>query len=276
VRTRLLLPALGAALACAASPATASAYKQGTYTGTTDQGRAIVLGADGSRVRGLDTKVISFCQLPKGTRHEPHRLRPARGQRIAIKDSKFSKTVSLYDGGTAKVSGKLGKKGAKGSVAVTYTAGSAACTGKTKWTATWSKKGYPPRPPASPKVAKPGATFTGTTGDGDGLSFKISDDGSRVRNIVARFRYTCDDATGSYIDLSSNGEGADIDQSTAHFAYAADLKPSGPPTNSAHFDLSGDFSNQGRSATGTLHVSFTRTDDQAACDGQASWSASSG
>jgi hypothetical protein len=263
-------------------------FQTGTYKGQTSQSYAITFGADGRHLRGLDTVVSAFCIYPGEALHELHRVRP--NDVISIGNRRFSKHVSLYDGGSAQITGRLKGLVASGSVKInylisqgsptlgTYEVGS--CTGQMTWTARWKKRSYPPNLPKVQPPATPGAGFTGQNADGVAVSFLTTADGTRVDNLDTHYNYSCLSGATGQLHLT-DGSKELINGATGFFGFEADLPVTGL-TNDAQFLFTGSFNTQfdssghvrvpGSSATGSMQVSFSTTGGDS-CLGNAAWSA---
>jgi hypothetical protein len=263
-------------------------FQTGTYKGRTSQSHAITFGADSRHLRGLDTVVFAFCIYPGEAHHELHRVRP--NDVISIGNRKFSKNVSLYDGGSAQITGKLKGPVASGSMKInylisqgsptlgTYEVGS--CTGHMTWTAKWKKRSYPPNLPKVQPPATPGASFTGQTADGDAVSFLTTADGKHVYNLDTHYNYSCLSGATGQLHMT-DGSQEPINDATGYFGFTADLPVTGL-TDDAQFLFTGSFNTQfdssghvhvpGSSATGSMQVSFSTTSGDS-CLGNAAWSA---
>jgi hypothetical protein len=263
-------------------------FQTGTYTGRTSQSHVITFGADGRHLRGLDTAVSAFCVYPGEAHHELHRVRP--NNMLPIGSRKFSQNVSLYDGGSAQITGKLTGPVASGSVKInylisqgsptlgTYEVGS--CTGRMTWTAKWKKHSYPPNPPKIQPPATPGASFTGQNADSVAVSFKTTADGKHVTKLDTNYNYSCVSGATGQLHMTDVSQEL-INAATGYFGFEADLPVSGV-TDDAHFIFSGSFNTKfdssghvrvpGHSASGSMQVSFSTTAGDS-CLGNAAWSA---
>lgn len=263
-------------------------FQTGTYKGQTSQSYAVTFGADSRHLRGLDTVVFALCVYPGEAHHELHRVRP--NDVISIGSRKFSKNVSLYDGGSAQIAGQLKGSVASGSVKInyliskgsptlgTYEVGS--CTGHVTWTAEWKKRSYPPNLPKVQPPATPGASFTGQNADGVAVAFQTTGDGTHVYNLDTNYNYSCVSGASGQLHMTDGSQEL-INDATGYFGLEADLPVTGL-TDDAHFIFSGSFNTQfdssghvhvpGNSATGSMQVSFSTTGGDS-CLGNASWSA---
>lgn len=263
----------------AASPALANRplFKAGTYSGPTDQQHTIKFGADHHHLRALDTVIFTHCLDPSGTTTSAfHRVRTSHA--ITINNGHFTgSNVPLFDGGTAHLTGSLRHSSAQGSVQVSFSFNEGtdehivSCNGTMTWTAHFRHTGYPAYPVAKPP-AVPNALFTGTNTQPDhqAISFRTTADGDHVDQIDATVDYEClDDGSTGWIHVTSGTDGGVINSATGHFDYSYNGPVSGL-TDHAGFDFSGYFNTKfngdgsvmtpGNGASGSMSVTFTRSD----------------
>jgi hypothetical protein len=96
------------------------------------------------------------------------------------------------------------------------------------------------------------------------------------------YDYTCISDPPGWIHVTSNNDGATINDATGFVGYGADIPVSGI-TDDAHvsfsgylntkFDSEGHVSTPGDAASGSMQISFTSLDGDSSTGENASWSA---